>query len=288
MSDIRHILFPVDLSEACRSFASIVRSVACRADARVTLLNVLQLPPNYYSDPNGFSGLVDIRTLLREQGAVFSRFLKAELADLLDVHRVFRHGDPAAMIVEYAAQRDVDLIMMPTRGTGMFRRLLIGSVTAKVLHDADRPVWTAAHIQGPRPHPERYSNILCAVDLSDASLAIMQQGQRLAQLFGAQLRFLHVIPSTEAFAVNYGDAQFEAALADQARDRFAELAKRVQVGGRAVIRTGELAHAVRQEALDSEADLIVIGRGVLKKTLGRLRTQSYAIIRESPCAVLSV
>ena len=81
MSDIKHILFPVDLSEACRSFASIVRSVACRAGARVTLLNVLQLPPNYYSDPDGFSGLVDIRTMLRGQGAVFSRFLKAELAD---------------------------------------------------------------------------------------------------------------------------------------------------------------------------------------------------------------
>jgi nucleotide-binding universal stress UspA family protein len=288
MSDIRQILFPVDLSEACRSFAPVVRSVACRAGARVTLLNVLQLPPNYYSDPNGFSGLVDLRTLLREQGAVFSRFLKAELADLPDVHRVFRHGDPAGLIVEYAAQRDVDLIMMPTRGTGIFRRLLIGSVTAKVLHDADIPVWTAPHLAGPRPHPERYSKILCAVDLSDASLPIMQQGQRLAQLFGAQLRFLHVIPSTEAFAVNYFDAEFVAALANQARDRFAELAKQAGAAGNAVIRSGDLAHAVRQEALDSETDLIVIGSGVLKETLGRMRTQSYAIIRESPCAVLSV
>lgn len=288
MRDIEHILFPVDLSEACRSFAPIVRSVACRAGARVTLLNVLPLPPNYYSDPKGFSGLVDIRTLLREQGAEFSRFLKAELADLPDVHRVFRHGDPAAMIVEYAAQRDVDIIMMPTQGTGIFRRLLIGSVTAKVLHDAETPVWTAAHVAGPRPHPERYSKILCAVDLSDASLAIMREGQRLAQLFGAQLRFLHVIPSTEAFAVNYFDAQFVAALAEQARDRFAELAKQTGVGGDAVIRSGELAHAVREEALHSDVDLIVIGRGVLKATLGRLRTRTYAIIRESPCAVVSV
>jgi hypothetical protein len=100
MPDIGHILFPVDLSEACRSFAAAVRSISCRTGARVTLLNVLQLPPNYYSDPNGFSGLVDVRSLLREQGAEFSRFLKAELADLPDVHRVFRHGDPGAMIVE--------------------------------------------------------------------------------------------------------------------------------------------------------------------------------------------
>jgi nucleotide-binding universal stress UspA family protein len=287
MEDFRHILFPVDLSEACRSFAPVVRSIACRAGARVTLLNVVQLPPKYYSDPRGFSGLVDVRGLLREQGAEFSGFLKPEL-DLRDVHRVFRHGDPAAMIVEYAKQRDVDLIMIPTHGMGIFRRLLIGSVTAKVLHDTETPVWTAPHIACPQPPPARYARILCAVDLSDSSLEVMRYGQRLASLFGAQLRFLHVIPSSEAFTVKYFEAEFLAALADRARERFGELAKQAGASGNAVIRTGELAYAVRREAIDSDADLLVIGRGVLKETFGRLRTQAYAIIRESPCAVISI
>jgi len=52
-------------------FGSVVGSVACRAGTPVTLLNVLQLPPNYYLDPKGFSGLVDVRRLLREPGTVF-------------------------------------------------------------------------------------------------------------------------------------------------------------------------------------------------------------------------
>jgi hypothetical protein len=43
-----------------------------------------------------------------------------------------------------------DLIMMPTYGMGSFRRHLIGSVTAKVLHDVACPVWTAAHVETQR------------------------------------------------------------------------------------------------------------------------------------------
>jgi hypothetical protein len=47
--------------------------------------------------------------------------------------------------VEFAANHHVDLVMMPTHGVGTFRSFLVGSVTAKVLHDANCPVWTAAH-----------------------------------------------------------------------------------------------------------------------------------------------
>ena len=36
------------------------------------------------------------------------------------------------------------------------------------------------------------------------------------------------------------------------------------------------------------ADLIVIGRGVVNRFAGDLRTEAYGIMRESPCPVISV
>jgi hypothetical protein len=44
-------------------------------------------------------------------------------------------GDPAHAITDFVASNKVDLVMMPTHGYGPFRQLLLGSVTAKVLHD---------------------------------------------------------------------------------------------------------------------------------------------------------
>jgi nucleotide-binding universal stress UspA family protein len=51
---------------------------------------------------------------------------------------------------------------------------------------------------------------------------------------------------------------------------------------------GETPKAVCGVAKDWNADLVVIGRGAGTGILGRLRSRSYAIIRESPCPVVSI
>jgi nucleotide-binding universal stress UspA family protein len=54
------------------------------------------------------------------------------------VERVVAEGRPADVIVAHAD--DAQLIVVGTHGKGMVRRLLLGSVSRQVLHDADRPV----------------------------------------------------------------------------------------------------------------------------------------------------
>ena len=51
---------------------------------------------------------------------------------------------------------------------------------------------------------------------------------------------------------------------------------------------GEVAKVVRQVAGEVGADLVILGRTTESGMLGRLRSNSYAIVRESPCAVLSI
>ena len=45
---------------------------------------------------------------------------------------------------------------------------------------------------------------------------------------------------------------------------------------------------MRETAAAWDADLILIGRGVIRGVLGGLRSEAYAIIREAPCPVISV
>ena len=62
-------------------------------------------------------------------------------------------GSFSSIQPKWAKANQIDLIMMPTHGYGRFRALLLGSVTAKVLHDADCPVWTAVHREEVMAHP---------------------------------------------------------------------------------------------------------------------------------------
>jgi len=54
------------------------------------------------------------------------------------------------------------------------------------------------------------------------------------------------------------------------------------------VAVGDVAGAVREEAERHNSDLLIIGRGALHGTMGRLRTHAYGIIRHAPCPVLSV
>jgi len=288
MLKIKHILFPVDFSERSSSTVPFVESVAHRYEARVTLLSVAQ--PFYYAamgDPGGLVGL-DTDELLRDLKARLDGALTNDFAGLR-VDRVVDLGEPAQVIAEFAKTRGVDLIMMATHGYGPFRSLLLGSVTAKVLHDAECPVWTAAHVAEPpcRTHIACRA-ILCPVDGTPASISLMQWARDLAQDTGASLHMLHVIPGMEGFPSHEMDQEFEADMKKESRRTIEMLQDSAGVKVPLNVLAGSVAEKVREEAQRIEADLLVIGRGAMHETLGRLRTHGYGIIRRSPCPVLSV
>ena len=190
----RHILFPYDFSIQSSQVVPFVRALASRFGARVTLLSVV--PPTFEPVPAGMGGP---RVRVGDDAAEWRHNLQQRLDQALleeltglRVDRIAEGGDPAVRITEFAQAHDVDLIMMPTHGVGTFRSFLVGSVTAKVLHDATCPVWTAAHAntQGASNIPRL---ILCAIDGSAATSTVVHWAAAFAQAAGARLNLLHVV-----------------------------------------------------------------------------------------------
>jgi nucleotide-binding universal stress UspA family protein len=288
MLNIKHILFPIDFSERCCGAVGFVESMASRYHAKITLLSAVQ--PFYYGaigDPGG-AVVVDPEELVRDRQATLDGSLTKEFAHLR-VERVAELGDPAQVITDFAHTNKVDLIMMPTHGYGPFRSLLLGSVTAKVLHDATCPVWTAAHIaEPPFRHHIACRNIVCAVDSTADCVPLMKWAGEFAEGAGATLRLVHVIPGMEGGYTRQVDREFEEDMRKEARQMVEDLQASAGIKGPLCVTVGHVADRVREEARRHGADLVVIGRGTLHETLGRLRTHAYGIIRQSPCPVLSV
>jgi nucleotide-binding universal stress UspA family protein len=206
----------------------------------------------------------------------------------LTVQRIAEIGDPAAVITRFARTEGADLIMMPTHGYGPFRSLLLGSVTAKVLHDAECPVWTASHMEQPSSKHITGSNVLCAIDATPQSGALIQWAAEYAELIGAQLRLVHAVSGISGWPERRLDDEFEKTLRSDARLVIENLQKSAGNTSPICVGVGDVAQVVRAEAERHNTDLIIIGRGLLHETLGRLRTNSYGIIRHAPCPVLSV
>jgi nucleotide-binding universal stress UspA family protein len=261
--------------------------MAKKFQAEVTLLHVLQMPPGYVTDWYGYMALVDTNAIREARQNEFDTYLSNEFSGVT-LRREMLEGDAAQVISNYASEKGTDLIMMPTHGYGIFRGMLLGSVTAKVLHDAACPVWTGVHVEETPPNSAAFERIMCAVDLTDKSIPTMQFASQLAHDFHAKLWLIHAVPCAETRPQKYFEADLQVFLEDEARKAIGKMQEAAGVVAQLCLGAGEVPHVVRAAAEHHGADLVIIGRGHATRALGRLRTNVYSIIRQSPCPVISV
>jgi nucleotide-binding universal stress UspA family protein len=284
------ILVPVDFSERCLGAARYAEALASHFQSEVSLVHVLE-PLRYDFGPLEFSGAA-LSGVVASRNAQARQQLETFLAQDLErvrVRRVLLEGDPAQRVVEYAHGEQAGLIAMPTHGYGPFRRFILGSVTAKVLHDADCPVLTGVHMDAaPGSQAIAFRTILCAVDLGSQSRKTLAWASRMASEFGARLVLAHAIPCIEARPGEYFDQGLAAEVFKGAREELEKLAEGMHAPAEIVVEGGDPPRVICQAAGANRADLLVIGRGSAAGLFGRLRTNAYAIIRESPCPVVSV
>jgi len=280
MAVLAKILLPVDFSERCLGAARYAAALGARFGSEITLLHVLE-PLRYEFSPLEFGGTVmnELLASRRQQTeGQLAAFLAAELAGAR-VQRVLLAGEPAQKIVRYAQSEHSDLIVVSTHGHGPFRRLILGSVTAKVLHDAEIPVLTGVHLEAtPGTGSVAFRTILCAADLGAQTRRALEWASRLASELGARLIAVHAVPALEVTPQ----------LSDTVRSELARVGQGLAPQPEIVLEGGDPPNVVCRAAERFDADLLVIGRGSAAGIFGRLRTNAHAIIRQSPCPVVSV
>jgi nucleotide-binding universal stress UspA family protein len=282
------ILFPVDFSPSCVAMAPYVKRAAALFGAEVSLLHIVDL--NSY---NGFELYIrppsevsnEHRTVGREK---LEAFLAREFPPA-EYPRILAAGDAATQIAGVARDAPFDLIIMPTHA-GSFRRMLLGSTTAKVLNDADCPVMTSRHAETIAPRPLEHREWLCAIDLSPDSERVLRIAKDAAAQVRSHLTLIHAIQAGDPHL--RGQLDLEGPIHSAARQltsqRIADLQRKVGSDFPVRIAFGSVKTALLEAARESDADALIIGRSPQLDSQGRLRDLTYTMVRDSPFPVLSV
>ncbi len=286
MIPFKRILFPVDHSEPCKLIVPSVISMAQHFKSEITLLHACPWPIAFYGEtlPAGYIVPEVMESAEKERLSQFA----AEMFPGHKVRQVVEIDDPVLAIRTEVQRQGTDLIMMPTRGRGVLRRLLLGSVTAKVLHDLSCPVWTGAHNALPNAASAGpYRSIVCAVSLEEEAPAIVRAAAALAASFGAKLSLLHVVDSQlPGSDLDYGP--YLTQLMDNAQARMEDLKRELALTASITVMEGVITNCLREEVERQSADLVIVGRGHDQDPVGRLWSRLYDMVRESPCPVLSI
>jgi nucleotide-binding universal stress UspA family protein len=225
------------------------------------------------------------------------RLVAADCGVAIDV--IVREApDPPAEILHQADALGADLLVVGSHGRTGFERLLLGSVTEKVLRKATCPVMVVPRAAtGADAAPGRFRRILCPVDFSDASVTALPLALSIAQESDATLTLMHVIEVPPELAepmppFDYDPYAVHAAAVAASLTRLREFvpaSARTYCTLETLVREGSAYRQVLAVAAEGQSDLIVMGvhgRGALDLLL--FGSNTARVTRGATCPVLVV
>jgi nucleotide-binding universal stress UspA family protein len=287
MLPFHKILYPVDYSAPCQAVIPYVQEMACHFSAELmvchayTPLASIAQSELLITDPE-----LQAKAHVLEEDRL--RQFACQTFPGQKLETVVELGEPGGVIDRLAQQQRADLVMLATRGHGPVRRFLLGSITAKVLHDVSAAVWTGVGA-ALSDHPVRmpYQSIVCALDDSLEAEGVLRAAASIASAYHAQLWIVQVVPTPPAYPdVDLGEHTKQ--LRDASQYKLRELKAKLGVDAPHTVIDALLTDGIHHEVVRRKADLLVTGRGHSIGTFSRLWSHLYSIIRDAPCPVLSV
>jgi nucleotide-binding universal stress UspA family protein len=277
------ILVPTDGSDCAQSGVEYAEDLARRYDARVHALCV--------ADSRTLDSGPRYDQLKSERAEVAARACDELSESGVSTERAVRTGVPHRAILDYASERDIDLVVMGTHGRTGVERYLLGSVTEKVVRLSDVPVLTVrAGDDQEVTYP--YTDVLVPTDGSEGAEAAIDPAVDIARAYGARVHALSVI-DTMAMGVDGPSGAILGALEESAQsavDRVEERASRASVSAvETATRHGNPYRGIRSYVQDNDVDLVVMGTrgrsGVERYLLGSVAEKT---VRTSPVPVMTV
>jgi nucleotide-binding universal stress UspA family protein len=294
--EIKNILCPVDFSEFSRHAIDHAVTIARWYGARVTALHVL--PPLAAGMPATDAGLppfVFTPNDLRQFQAELASFVSENRGDARVDSKVVE-GSLTGEIVRLARELPADLIVMGTHGRSGFERLLLGSVTEKMLRKTPCPLLTVpARAPAALPDKVLFTDILCAVDFSPSSLRALTFAESLAKEADARLTVLHVLEPVYALAgtpaMNRAETTFDPELRRAATVRLQETISdeaRTYCHVREIVTFGKPYREILREAAEQRCNLVVMGAHGGGLDLLAFGSTTNHVVREATCPVLTL
>jgi nucleotide-binding universal stress UspA family protein len=136
--------------------------------------------------------------------------------------------------------------------------------------------------------PDRWKRVLCAVETDERGESVLKWAWQFAQQQSLELQLVHAVAGADGMWTAENDPSMYEFLFHAAREQLAKLQSRAGTDLDTRLMGGSVGSAVHKAALDYDADVIVIGRGAIQTSFGRLNNACYSIIRAAPCPVISI
>jgi nucleotide-binding universal stress UspA family protein len=299
MFPFRNILFPTDFSQNSHAALKYAAAFARSGRGKVVMLsvqgtkvpaNLLHLPETEITEQWLIQLRTDAQTLLSDPAL-----------NGVDVEAAFVEGEPPMAIAQAAVDHGIDLMTVVMRGgRKRFSRAFGGSIAEEIV--AESPCAVLAVRPEQRDFVEQHDDkseinlrrILLATNFRPSSVAATQLATQMANQMNCELTAVYVVGDYfEQIASMFPEGGLAALtrLRSYVEERMTQLARTDGSRARTHVAEGRPYEEIVRLALETEADLIVIGTAVHNALFGGtpvLGSEIERVIRNAPCPVLCV
>ncbi|MEJ2726294.1 MAG: universal stress protein [Deltaproteobacteria bacterium] len=291
------IICAIDFSDYSRHTLSYGIAFARVFDAHLFVAHVIDLPSASMYGEAFFP--------VEEQKERVMAYAQEEISRLIGDQSVrwealISHGHTADEIARMAEEKDANLVIAATYGRSGLKRLVLGSVTERLMQTLSCPLLVVRSPEhdfvSPTGREISLNRILVGCDFSSDSLLALQYGLSLAQEFEAELHLVHVIepPVYRDLVRPEGKKaeEYQTTLQERLNRKLAEMVPeeaRFWCVPKSTLLAGQPHEELTKYAVVQNIDLIVLGvhgRGLVEGLL--VGSTTDRVIREGPCPVLSV
>ena len=291
---INLILCPIDFSEFSVSAYQHALSVAEHYQAKLVAQHIVELWRHPAADFVASAGLYEeYSQALRESGKKqLEEFVEDHTHDEIQPELVVQIGVAADSILSFAQLQKADVIVMGTHGRRGFDRLMLGSVTDRVMRRASCPVLAASKpphdsvaAGKERGHVHHLSRILFCADFSENSEPALKYAISATAEYDAELTLLHVLERVPSPA----KTEEAMAIAVERLDKLIPPEGRKTLKIKTAVRIGKPYEQIVQFAGDAQIDMVTMGvrgRGALDVAV--FGSTTYRVMQLGSCPVLAV
>ena len=285
----KNILCTTDLSDHSNSAITYGVALAKEFNAKLNICHIVDLTATVaYGEVLYAPVEIQEKTVAfaREQIEHNMRAASFEWETLISV------GHPADEIANMVSEHAIDLVVSATQGRSGLKRVILGSVTGRLMRSLDCPFLIVRNLENSRV--SLFKRIMVGCDFSEDSNLAFQYGLSLAQEFEAELHLVHVMETTDYRELIKNDkvTDVENPEHEEKREQLRLMVPEESYNWcqpKLVLLAGRPFEELTKYALFNHIDLIVLGiRGhnLIETLLAGSTTDRVS--RQSPCPVLSV
>lgn len=281
---LKNILFATDFSTASNAAAPIAIEIARRYGAKVYGVHVNRFDDYTAAAPNAWAAMAEAAEKETKEDA---GRLNEQLQGI-EHEVVIGKGSIWEVISNLIEQKEIDLIVLGTRGRTGLGKVILGSAAEQILRQSPCPVLTVGpHVNLWSDQYAKMREILYATDLAADNPIAAPYAISLAQENQAHLVLLHVIEDQKA-----GDL-LENPKAVDIKERKLQQLVTEQVGlwcePTYIVEQGAVAEKILDVAKRRHTDLIVMGARPAKGLVTHLNIGTvHEVVSQATCPVLTV